>query len=763
MLFKKETPVYGYEVIRESGTDIMYINFLKVPFVPSIAEQGPTMARVIDYLIENPNISRIVLVQQRNYSHSFSQVSILTELANLYNAFIQQVGVIRMGMPSACQECSERRNRNMTYFLSIFKQDPIAAYYEAKRFRNEEEGELRTKEERCRPVITEYIRILERVMELISQSKLMSEAQGVIAYYKFGERNVYANIFRPDVVPNFTFTRLLASLPTDAEIVKQYTIAQGGDESVVTILKRRDDLKYFYHITPPEYSLGEDHYYLLNQARSVLVEHAPKNEEFTDPERTRHVFHNVSKDLLRELAQNRGMTLTYAELNKLANILVRYTIGFGILEVLLQDENLQDIVLNAPASINQIFVRHSEFEECVSNVIPAQEDVTSWAAKFRIISGRPLDEANPVLDTNLDLGKMSARVAIIQQPLSPNGIAYAFRRHRDNPWTLPLFIKNKMISPLAAGLLSFLIDGSRTFLVAGTRSSGKTSLLGALMLEIMPKYRVIVLEDTLELPVEALREIGYDILRMKVRSALLEKTSEVAADEGIRTSLRLGDSSLIVGEVRSVEARALYEAMRVGALANVVAGTIHGASPYGVFDRVVNDLEVPATSFKATDLILVANPVKTADGLKSKKRMIQLTEVRKHWTQDPQSERGFVDLLRYNVEKDILEPTEELMNGDSEVIKDIASNVKGWAGNWDAVWDNITLRARIKEELVNTSEKEKMPQLLEARFNSLSNAAFYKISEMVAQEVGLPTSEKVLPIWQEWLKRAVKEMRARKN
>ena len=64
------------------------------------------------------------------------------------------------------------------------------------------------------------------------------------------------------------------------------------------------------------------------------------------------------------------------------------------------------------------------------------------------------------------------------------------------------------------------------------------------------------------------------------------------AGGGEKASLRLGDSCLIVGEVRSVEAKALYEAMRVGALANVVAGTIHGASPYGVFDRVVNDLNV---------------------------------------------------------------------------------------------------------------------------------------------------------------------------
>ncbi|MEK6919186.1 MAG: type II/IV secretion system ATPase subunit [Nanoarchaeota archaeon] len=765
MLFKKETQQYGYEIIRESGQDIMYINFLKVPFVPSIAEQGQIMARIIDYLIENPNTSRIVLVQQRNYSHSFSQVSLLTEIASLYNTLIQQVGLLRVDprTQNICRECTERRNKNMTYFLSILKQDPIAAYYEIKRFRNEEEGKINVSEQKCRTIINDNIRVIERTTMLLESTSIYKKLESSLPYYKFGEREIYNNVLQPDVVPNFTFTRLLASLPTDAEIVKQYQIAEGSDESTVTIMKKKDDLKYFYHLMPPEYSLSEDHYYLLNLARNVLVEHAPKNEEFTDPERTRHVFINVSKDLLRELAANKGVAISYQDLEKLANILVRHTIGFGILEVLLQDENIQDMMLNAPASINQIFIKHGEFDECVTNIIPSQEDVQSWAAKFRILSGRPLDEANPVLDTNLELGRMSARVAIIQQPLSPNGLAYAFRRHRDNPWTLPLFIKNKMLSPLAAGLLSFLIDGARTFLVAGTRSSGKTSLLGALMLEIMPKYRVIVLEDTLELPVEALREIGYDILRMKVRSALLEKTSEVAADEGIRTSLRLGDSSLIVGEVRSIEARALYEAMRVGALANVVAGTIHGASPYGVFDRVVNDLEVPATSFKATDLIIIANPVRSADGQKSYRRMIQLTEVRKGWSKDPEEEHGFVDLLRYNVEKDMLEPTDELINGDSEVIKAIAANVKGWAGNWDAVWDNIQLRAKIKEEIVKQAEKNKTPELLEAKFNSLSNSAFYKISEKVTKQEGLPKSEIVFPQWEEWLKQKIKEIKSGKN
>ena len=104
-----------------------------------------------------------------------------------------------------------------------------------------------------------------------------------------------------------------------------------------------------------------------------------------------------------------------------------------------------------------------------------------------MISGRPLDEANPILDTELEIPGATSRVAVISPPLNPSGLAYAFRRHRDKPWTLPLFIKGRMLNPLAAGIMSFLVDGARTMLVAGTRSAGKSSLLGSLLVEIMRK------------------------------------------------------------------------------------------------------------------------------------------------------------------------------------------------------------------------------------------------------------------------------------
>lgn len=749
MMFKEGSALYAVEVERKQGEEIMYVNYLNAPFAPSLSDMPIVMARTIDSLQENPSVSRVVFVQQRNYHHGFEQVKLLIDIARLYSFLTKQENILSPERLSLFGNLAEV-HADLSYLLTLLKQDPLACYFEIRNRVQALRGQLSSGEVLNASGLLQYIRFLERFQNLLEGTSFIKAFSNHLVKYGFGSREVYRAVFRPDILPNFTFTRLVAQVPNDAELIDQYTISHEGDEIPVTILRRQDDPKFIYHIIPPEYSLSEEHHLLLGLARNVLTEHRPKAEEFTDPERTRQVFFNVSRDLLSELSRNKGISLTHRELMRLSNILVRYTIGFGLLEILLMDEKIQDIVINAPISQNPIFIRHQHFEECVTNIIPSYEDGDSWAAKLRLQSGRPLDEANPILDTDLVFGSVRARVAAIKEPLSPNGLSYALRRHRDKPWTLPLFIKHKMLSPFAAGLLSFLIDGNRTLLVAGTRSSGKTSLLGSLLLEIMPKYRTIVVEDTLELPIDALRKFGYDVLRMKVRSALVEGSSEVEAAEGIRTSLRLGDSALIVGEVRSNEAKALYEAMRVGALANVVAGTIHGDSPYGVFDRVVNDLGVPATSFKATDLILVANPVKTPDGLSSTKRIMSLTEVRKHWTRDPAEEGGFVDLLKYNVEKDELEPTAELMNGDSEILKNIAGTVKGWAGNWDAVYDNINLRAMIKEEMVKAAEILNKPEIIEGEFVVKANTAFHRISSAVKEEHGLPWSQYVFPEWKKW-------------
>ncbi len=759
MQFEKGEALYSYEVKREGGEDVLYINYMGAPYVPSVSDYPEVMERTIDSLIENPHVSRVVFVQQKNYNYDFVETGYLLEIAQLYVYLFKQEKILSQEkLVTSNPEFFAKRYNDVLSFLYLLKKDPFASYFQLRKMILEGNIVLENIEAIYKSDQKNYLFLLDKILNIFSKTKLIQNFQQHIQEYKKGDREIYNKFFRADTISNFTFTRLVSDLPEGAEILSQYKISNGDyDESLVTILKKKDEAKLIYHLVPPENTLTEDQNSLLNLARGVLLEHQPKAEEFTDTERIRQVFMNISKDLIRDLSQTKSIKLDYNALNTLSAILVRHTIGFGIVEVLLQDKNLQDISLNAPIPQTPIFVRHQEFEECVTNILPSQEDADSWAAKFRMVSGRPLDEANPILDTQLEVGNLRARIAIVQQPLSCDGLAYSIRRHRESPWTLPLFVDKKMLNPFSAGLLSFLIDGARTLLVAGTRSSGKTSLLGSLMLEIVPKHRIIVIEDSLELPVESLRKLDYDILRMKVRSALLKTTAEVSADDGIRTSLRLGDSCLIIGEVRSVEAKALYEAMRVGALANVVAGTIHGASPYGVFDRVVNDLEVPVTSFKATDAIIVCNPIKSPDGLHSWRRLLQLSEVRKHWTKDPLVEKGFVDLMKYNIEKDEIEPTEDLINGDSEIIKDVAANVKGWAGNWDAVYDNILLRAKIKKEVVDVAKKTGDADILESKFNAVSNHIFHKISEDVIKEIGLPLGEKVFPLWQKWLNNEVKK------
>jgi len=746
-----------YVILEEGEEHIMKINFFGLSYPPSLENSGTCFSSIIDNLIESPDVNRIVLSSDRNYQYDSEQTSMLREVANIYIFLTKQKKILSlssMGFDPAFYGSTSSKFANIQYVVTnLLRTDPIGAYVELKRLVREQKIKL-SKLQATQIEIQDqmYLKNLEEMLGLLEKTKLISLVKDLVDGFVIGDRTLYSNVFRPTITPNFMHTRLMAEPPINAEELDSYFV---DNETNVMVFKLDDDIKYRYHISPPEFNLNEDKLELLDLARSVLSEHQPVAEEFTNPEKMRETFFNIGRDLLSELADQRGLDISFDEIKELASILVRYTVGFGLLEVILADDKIQDLVVNGPIGEAPIYIVHQDYGECSTNIIPSKEDGESWATKFRMISGRPLDEANPILDTELLIPGSRARVAIITNPLNPVGLGYAFRRHRDKPWTLPLFMKNRMINSLGAGLLSFIIDGGRTMLVAGTRSSGKTSLLGSCMVEIMRKSRIITVEDTLELPVSQLRHLGYNIQPLKVRAALSEGGTELAAEEGIRTSLRLGDSSLIVGEVRSKEALALYEAMRIGALANVVAGTIHGGSPYAVFDRVVNDLGVPRTSFKATDIIVVANPIKTPDGLSSVRRVLSITEVRKEWEEDPLREGGFVDLMVYNPETDELEPTDNLLNGDSEVIKQIAANVKEWAGDWDAVWENILLRKQIKEELVNLSNSLNRKDFLEAPFVISSNDAFHKISDEVLKSGGILDSKKIMFRWKEWLKKKI--------
>ena len=148
--------------------------------------------------------------------------------------------------------------------------------------------------------------------------------------------------------------------------------------------------------------------------------------------------------------------------------------------------------------------------------------------------------------------------------------------------------------------------------------------------------------------------------------------------------------------------------------------------------------------------------MKTPDGLHRFRRVTDVTEVRKHWKSDPSDENGFVPLMQYSAREDTLKPTDTLIDGESEVLNEIAKRVRDWHGSWDLVWDNILLRAKIKETMLEYAERLQRPDVLEADWSTESNEAFHIISENVRQETGGMDSKIVYDKWLEWFKQKLK-------
>nr|HPM86049.1 type II/IV secretion system ATPase subunit [archaeon] len=502
-----------------------------------------------------------------------------------------------------------------------------------------------------------------------------------------------------------------------------------------------------YYINPPEYSLAPDQYFVLSKTREVVASYKPGRTSLSTVATSRRYFERLYESTIKEIAAFNRIQLTSDDMTSLARVVARYTVGYGILEILLNDRRITDIYIDSPIGMKPIYIVHSDFGQCQTNISFTENEANALISKMRAMSSRPFDEAHPVLD--FDLADLETRIAIIGPPLTPSSYGFAFRLHKTTPWTLEQFIDVSFVSPLAAGLLSFLIDMQTTTLVVGSRGSGKTSLLQSLMLEIPQNSRIITSEDTLELPVTYMQEIGFNIQRLKTKSAIsVSKTdTEVDPAEALRTALRLGDSAIVVGEVRSKEAKVLYEAMRVGAAGNVVLGTIHADSAYSVWDRVVNDLGVPTTSFKATDLVVVARPIRFKGSLKRVRRVVEITEIKKHWNEDPLREGGLLDLMKYDAGKDSLELLEDNLK-ESELFKRI-QKTSGLTIN--DIWSEIRLRGNAKLFLVEQKNSLGLKSLLEADHTSRANNKLMLMREEMLEEEGKIDYEQLLGQWKNWI------------
>ena len=165
--------------------------------------------------------------------------------------------------------------------------------------------------------------------------------------------------------------------------------------------------------------------------------------------------------------------------------------------------------------------------------------------------GRRVDRTSPIVDARLVSG---ARVCAVVEPVAVSGPTLSIRRFADDVRSLRDFTDDAGVA-----LLEELVERRCNVVVSGSTSSGKTSLLAAMIARVDPAERLLVLEDTAELPCNAAH-----LVRLEARHATAEGVSAITLADLVRTALRLRPDRLVIGEVRSDECLALVQAMNTG-------------------------------------------------------------------------------------------------------------------------------------------------------------------------------------------------------
>ncbi|MEA1985488.1 MAG: type II/IV secretion system ATPase subunit [Euryarchaeota archaeon] len=553
----------------------------------------------------------------------------------------------------------------------------------------------------------------------------------------------YDRNIRSHVRPAFSTSRIYTEPPHNTRFLECYDISHHeGRELQVSIYELTDRPENLYIVTPMEYNLKMDELKQIERVREKMIRHRPENMNFADPANSREYFRRLAKKLLVEDADMHDLSLIPGQIKIFSDLLAKYTTGLGILEDILSDPDITDVYINAPADLNPVNVVR-QGEECITNIYLSQDDLDSMVSRFRAISGRPFGEATPVLE--MDLKEFGVRVSVIGDPLSANGLAYAFRKHANTPWTLPKLLNAGSISPFTAGLLSFLIDGQSSVLVAGDVGSGKTSLLTAMIMEIPQRYRILTIEDTREIPINELQRLGWKVQGMSARSSILSSNVEMKPDVALRAALRMGNSSLVIGEVRGPEVKVLYEAMQVGTAGNSVIGTIHGASTKAVYERIVHTLQVPPASFRSTDAVIICANTRSGGGMSKKRRVTEISEVSGNWDDNASVSEIFSDLLLYDATQDCHRPTNIMDRGQSELISKIA---KKWGMTIEAASHNIRIRAKIKEKMAAYGRIN--PLLVEAEAVSAANNMFWLLMDTEKNMTDGTDYEHAYRQWCEW-------------
>jgi type IV secretion system protein VirB11 len=204
-----------------------------------------------------------------------------------------------------------------------------------------------------------------------------------------------------------------------------------------------------------------------------------------------------------------------------------------------------------------------------------------------------INRESPLLSATLPGG---VRVQIIAPPATRGGFAVAFRKHVLNDIDVKQFLAQTSMAPTTsvaddkqhmvhlaangdiAALLDFVVSRRKTVLISGGTSSGKTTLLNALLKEVPASERLVVIEDAPELRLTHPNSIGL------VAVAGNQGEAVVTIDDLMRASLRMRPDRLIIGELRGPEAITFMRAINTGHPGSFAS--IHASSTQGALEQI---------------------------------------------------------------------------------------------------------------------------------------------------------------------------------
>jgi len=241
-----------------------------------------------------------------------------------------------------------------------------------------------------------------------------------------------------------------------------------------------------------------------------------------------------------------------ADEQQAAREVVAAIVGFGVLQPLFDDPEVEEIWVNGPS---KVFVARNGVPEQVP-VELTDSQVRDLVERMLQSTGRRVDLSSPFVDASLPDG---SRLHVVIPDVTQKHWAVNIRKFTQRIKDLQHLVELGSLTVPAAQFLRMCVLSGQNILVSGATQSGKTTLLNALLSTSRVTERIVTVEETFELDLAA-----NDVVAMQCRQPSLEGTGEISLRRLIKEALRMRPDRLVVGEVREAESLDLLIALNSG-------------------------------------------------------------------------------------------------------------------------------------------------------------------------------------------------------